>query len=1226
MQLESQPTGQGQQSATVRTVVRLAGTARALRIAGAMASLIVLVAASVAGVAALDAAVRFPAVLRALMLAAIAFFVVVDVRRFVLPALRFRPEPVDIALRIERMRPELAGRLASAVEFEMSGTARGSALAARAIRDAEERAVGAALGKVIRVKPTAVRVAVAALCVAASAAFAVLEPGAASIAVRRVLAPWSDAVWPARTAVEGLVADGSVAARGRPLALRARMTQGEAERERVRAEYRITRDGVAADWIEVGLARQPSGEFERFIDADGELVEVRFLTSDAVTEVAKVRLVPPPAVASAEARIEPPAYAAAAVRARVEQLGDCSGSRGIMRDAILEGSAVSFDLRLTRGVPFDPANPPLKVVAASGEAGVADAAVARVEVDPADPAHWTISCRAREATRLSLALVDADGIAGDDEIVLAFDTIADRPPTATIAEPLQDESIVVDARIAMRADARDDIALVKSGIEIATRLGKAAADSLVFEEPAALEPDADGVVLEAGVERTLDVARLKLEAGDSIVLRGYAEDGYRADPGADGAADATAEGSGHGRIRSAPRVLRIVGEEEFERQIRGVFAGVRRDAMRVDERQAKARDALERDPAERSLTEMQAAVTEGAARMREAVEQAMDRLARNGRDEGVLQELAEQARELAATAESRSAEASGAVERAQAQQDDAAAKSAATKDAAERQDAVREELEDLVALLDRDQDAWLSKRRLDALANRIRQSARETEQAARRSNGESREELSPDARAEIDALADKQQQAAAEAEQVVQELKERAQELKEADPQQARALEEAAKAAEDGKVREEMEQAAKDSEQNRLAQSKDAQDRAAAALQKAAEALDEDRKVRAEELARQLESLADSIRRLLEQAEAVRAEVAAVGDGAEADADRERSALGAGKLSQNVRGVATDARAAGREAARVARTLDGAAGSLAKVAGNLRAEPFDRDDTTLAVDAAIKALNDALAEADEAADRADQRAEQEKREELIAKYRDFLEREAGLRGSVGKIVPADGKPLGRRELVESRRLGTAQEELRKAVAELREKDEDVQSSDALVELHDALDTTLADAKESLSGGRPAEAVPAQDEAVGILSAIVGALDESQQPKGDEDPFGEQQEGQGGGQGGDQQSGGTVPPAAEVKLLRAMQDSLAKRTRAFADEAAQLDPTVRAQRLAEIAARQQRILELGQKIADKIAPKGGSAGNGPAAVPPAGDAPPAPLEGGASMQNSPIPPR
>ena len=52
--------------------------------------------------------------------AVIAFAVYIDLRRFVLPALRFRPEPVDIALRIERMRPELSGRLASAVDFELS--------------------------------------------------------------------------------------------------------------------------------------------------------------------------------------------------------------------------------------------------------------------------------------------------------------------------------------------------------------------------------------------------------------------------------------------------------------------------------------------------------------------------------------------------------------------------------------------------------------------------------------------------------------------------------------------------------------------------------------------------------------------------------------------------------------------------------------------------------------------------------------------------------------------------------------------------------------------------------------------------------------------------------------------------------------------------------------------------------------------------------------------------
>lgn len=1194
-------------SEMVRTVVRLAGRARALRITGAVAALVVLFFASVMGVAAVDAVVRFPGVLRGIMLAVIAGFMFVDMRKVVLPAFRFKPQPVDIALRIERMRPELQGKLASAVEFELSGAARGSALAARAIRDAEDRSSGASLGKVIRWKPMGTRFAAALLCVGSAIGFAIVEPDTASIAARRVLMPWSDAVWPARTALAGMIVDGSVAARGRPLALRARMTEGEAERERVRAEYRVTRDSVVGDWIEVGLARQPSGEFERFVDADGERIEVRFMTSDATTEIATVRLVAPPAIASAQARIEPPAYAARAVQLRVEDLGDCSGSRGILRDPILAGSQIAFDLRMTRALAFDPAHSPLKQVSSSGAEPGATTMPVAIVVDEADGAHWTVSCTAVEATRLALTLIDSDGIAGENEIVLAFDTIADRPPSATIVEPVQDESVVVDARIAMRADARDDIGLAKAGIEIATRIGKDSVESMVFEEPAQVMAGAngeEGAATEASVERMLDIAKLKLSAGDSIVLRAYAQDAF----------DGGSVQPAHERVRSAPRILRIVGDDEFERQIRGVFAGVRRDAMRVDERQAKARDAVERDPSERGLAELQAAVTEGAARMREATEQAIARLEKNDRANGVLSELAEQARELTAAAESRSAEASGAVERAREQkvaaesktgQEQATAKDAATaaaKSAAELQDAVRAELEDLVALLDRDEDSWLAKRRLDALANKIRQSARETDQAARRSNGEGREELSPDARAEIDALADKQEQEATEAEQVVQELKERSQALKDADPQQSRALEEAAKAAEDGKVREELEQAAKDSSQNRLAQSKQAQDRAASALQKAAEALNEDRKVHAEELARQLESLADSIRRLIKDAENVRDEVAAAGDGNDADADaqRERAALGAGKLSQNTRGVASDARATGREAARVARTLDAAAGSLAKVAGNLRGDPFDRNDTTLAVDSALKSLNDALVDAEQAADRAEERAEEEKREELLVKYRDFLERQAALRGSVEKIVPADAAVLGRRELIESRRLGTAQEELRLAIAELRAKEEDVQGSDALVEMHDAIDAALTDAKASLSGGRPAEAMPGEDDAVAALSAIVVALDENDAPKNDEDKFGEQEADQGGDSGGSGgQSGGAVPPAAEIKLLRAMQDSLAKRTRLFAERASELDVTTRSQRLAEIAVRQQRIVELGSKIAEKISPKE----SGPTITPP-----------------------
>lgn len=235
----------------------------------------------------------------------------------------------------------------------------------------------------------------------------------------------------------------------------------------------------------------------------------------------------------------------------------------------------------------------------------------------------------------------------------------------------------------------------------------------------------------------------------------------------------------------------------------------------------------------------------------------------------------------------------------------------------------------------------------------------------------------------------------------------------------------------------------------------------------------------------------------------------------------------------------------------------------------------------------MKALLDALQEAEEAERRAEERAEQEKREELLAIYRGLLERQAALRAQAEKVVPADGKPMGRRETIESRRLSTVQEDLRGEIAGVVEQQEDVKGSDMLIELHGQIDGSLVNARESLSAARPAEALPSVDDAVEALSTIVGALSDEQKP--DDDPFGEQQQGgeqQGQGEGGEQPQG-AVPPVAEIKMLRSLQESLAKRTRAFAEGADALDANSKAQKIAELAAKQQRIVELAEKIARKL---------------------------------------
>ncbi len=1203
---------QVRRSDAVQAVERIAVRARVLRIVAAFAALAVLVVASVSLTAAVDAVVRFPGLLRAVFLCVIVALVAIDVRKFVIPSLRFRPRPIEIAQRIERQRPELSGHLAAAVDFELTGLSKTNELAAFAVRNLEERAKGVDFGRVLRFRPTVVRVLGAIACIALALGFAAVQPVYATIALKRVLMPWSDAAWPARTAVESLMAGKAVAPKGAPVELQARLTKGDGATERVFARYRTLGSdaGEPSAWTEVALSRQPSGDFARLIEGDGERIEFVFLTRDAETAVESIRLVEPPAVAGATLVAEPPEYAKRVLQVRSEELGNGMDARATPRDPLLEGSRVRLELRLSRPVQIDAENPvvwmigdPQVATPADGNQGAqpsategettAEAASARRPIvptaDPEDPTQWFVEFVARGPTRVEAQLVDADGIRQPEPSVYALDTISDRAPTAAMIEPAQDESVVADAKVAMRADQRDDLELSAAGIEVATRLGKSDAESLVFEERVDLKEAQSG----ASIERMLDVAKLRLEPGDSVVLRAFAEDRF------DGLG---APEKSHGRARSAPRVIRIVGEEEFERQIRSSLAGVRRDAMRIDERQAKAREQIERDPTEAGLEQAQAAITDGITRMREAVDQVGERLARNGRDDGSLSDIARQAQDIASAAEARSAEASEAVERAREgaqtpEEREQRAKDA--KEAAERQDEVRAELEDLVGLLDRDEDAWAAKRRLEGLTNRIRQLARETQQAAQRSNGEAREQLSPDARAEIDSLSERQAKAAEETEKALAELKERAKSLEEADSKQSKALEAAAEAAEEGRVREEMEQAARDSAQNKLEQSKAAQDRALEALARAVQALEEDRKVRAKELARVLEDLVASIKRLIEETEARRGELATIPYGA-GDPDRisrDPVAAGFGLLSQNTRGVAADARSRSREATRPARALDSAATSMAAVAASLRAARVVQQDASAAADAALEHLDEALKLAEEAADRAEQRAEREKREELLERYREFLERETTLRDAAGKIVSEPGKSLGRRELVESRRLATAQEELREAIRELLESDSEVKGSDALVDMHDIVDDAISESRGRLTDGKPAEALAPANDAIEALAAIVAALDEGG-PGSDEDMFAEQQAGGAEQGGGGQTPAGVVPPAAEVKLLRSMQQSIARRTRALDESLGSIEPVQKAQMLGELAARQARILELGSKLAEKI--RGG--GPGPSVTP------------------------
>ena len=127
----------------------------------------------------------------------------------------------------------------------------------------------------------------------------------------------------------------------------------------------------------------------------------------------------------------------------------------------------------------------------------------------------------------------------------------------------------------------------------------------------------------------------------------------------------------------------------------------------------------------------------------------------------------------------------------------------------------------------------------------------------------------------------------------------------------------------------------------------------------------------------------------------------------------------------------------------------------------------------------------------------------------------------------------------------------------------------------------------------MSGGNPNAALVPVDDAIEALATIVAALDEDSPPE-DDDAFGEEGGEQASGEGGSGGApSGAVPPVAEIKILRGMQESLMKRTRLLDEIGDSITMDERARRIAEIAMKQERIVDLGQKIADKIAPKGGA---------------------------------
>ena len=1154
---------------TITQLEDIARRARSTLIAGEVGLSLGVLLASVVCCAALDWWLRFPTAVRIGMLVALIVLAWHLARQHICPAFRFRPTALDVAFRMERRAPQLQGKLASAVEFASAARASTSdasseqrlqaELARGVVAEVEQSTAMSLLDGAIRYGPSLQRGLL--LCITLVLLFvtSLLTPEFLRIGASRILLPWSASRWPARTEVHSLLGRELIHARGVPLALRAELVKGDAEDERIWASYRVKQatDSIWGGWNEVLLARQPNGIYERLLELDGTEIELRFVSSEDESDPTHITLVESPALVSASFIAEPPAYLQAhniKLDAISQSLGDGTDARAVVLDPVLEGSTVRISAQL---------NAPAEVSLAGTEGFEGT-----VFIEDSTPTSVLMDGVATGAAKIHVKLHDQHGLENRTDIGFVFDTIPDRAPTAAVTDPSNDESFVADAVLPLRGELRDDFGLARVGFEFTVR-SRGATDT-TSETPLREEIKlAQGVMAEES--QILALSSFNVDAGDTILVRAVAEDIFERD------------GKHHDRVRSAPRALRIVSAEDFEQQLRAALASVRRDAMRTDELQARAQERLAGATASsdetKSVTQAQAEVSESLARHASALAAVERRMQRNKKGDTEIANLAREAATISREAQTSSEEAAQHVKDVEQALGGEVAIQESHTQAARAQEEVRADMESLVALLDRDADSWLSKRRIQELRERIEQLTRETDALAQRTQAKAREELSPEDRAALDALAVQQQAAADDAEALVSELQERQEATKQADPALARALEQAAKAARDGRVREKMEQASDATKSNQLTQAKASEQSAAQALAQAEQALKDVGKIRAEELARVLETLVESVQRLIQQTESVLPKFSAPGD-------TEPTARAVGQLSQNTRALAGDARGSGRAASKIAPHLDRAAESLSAATELLRRETPATVDAAAAGESALVSFKEALVLAEEAKERAQQDAATEKREELLAKYRTLLEREVALKVLTETVVATPEKPLTRREQVELRRLSVAQSQVRDAVHVLLQEEEAVAKSEAFSDVHDEIDRSLAAAVDALNRAQPTEALSAQSDGVQGLADLIAALGQDE----DEDPFEERQSPQSetGGGGGGSQPSDPIPPLAELRLLRQMQRQLLQRTLQLdaAREAGLSTQETDSQR-ANLAAKQARIVELAEKLAQSM---------------------------------------
>ena len=1079
-----------------------------------------------------DSLVRWPVVVRSLLLLGGLTIAVRSVRRVVDRGWLRAPSASSVALRVERVEPSLQGVLASAYEFERSGQGARNALAASAVSRATRSWNDATPTRHVRWGSAARHVALLFALCATWLTFASLWPGEASIGLRRTLTPWTGDQWPARIALQPEMPSKAVA-RGSSVPLRVRVTRGDEATVQVRAICQAIAGGVGTGGErEFELARQSDGLFERPVVAEGDRMRVRFVCGDAETEALELSVVTPPSIMGGSIDVQPPAYAAndhPALQARWQ--GVAMPDTG----SVLAGSVVMLQLDL--GAPAaDVSSQALQMIDDRGQPTEPPGVV--VEGDR----RWRVSWTATQSTDLVIRPSDAQGVQAPEALRVAIRVTPDNEPTVSVTEPDADEVVTPEATVPFRVEARDDLGIAIIGWRLDRQQRSGEPAPVLLKEGSRVS-----TVREDSVSDQISIPSVQAKAGDTLLLRGLARDRLER------------TGMSRTSVLSDARKLRVVEREAFERQVRQQAGALRQAAARLEASQQEI--AKESDPAAAARSE--AGLAERVHQGTDSARRLVQRLRRNGLQDLPLTETLQEAARLGEQAEREAGKAQDALRKAAEGSRDA------MQPARDAQKAAENALREMVDLLDRDDDAAAAQRRADRLAEGIAKLRDDLRKAAQPSAGKSAEDLTPQERQAMQEQAGRQRTAADEAAAMIDDLRARADRLENRDRSQAKSLRQAAEEGERGQASRRMDEAADRTDRNQATAADEAMKAAAEAVDRMRDALREDRRARTEDLKRRLASLAETLQSLITEGEGVLREIDAPGDGI---------ATRLLQLTRNTGAAAEEARGGDRPLQKVAGSIERAAERFEAAVKPLRAQPADAAASRDAVSRGIDLLREALKGVQDAQQREQEKAAERERAQLEKQYRELAAQVKAVRLATAGTLPPEGGRVDRRGAAVQREQGQRLQGVQRSFDSGPKSSETVKQASTFVAVHDRIDRELGSARTSLDDMQAnAETVRRLDLVAESFDALATALANPEEP---DDPFADaaRQAGEAGAGGGAQGDQAKMPPIAELRLVRQLQQQALQWTKTL-EQARSAGTQVDAE-MRDLAAMQDEVHRLG----------------------------------------------